>query len=472
MITWVKRLIFNGGPREPVSGKESIQAKKPIQAKEPVQARKPVPAKKLVAAKQPELDLYLSQPDDDRKILNQAKILQMFIDSHSSYYHNSPVSVTEDHVRGLLQGKLLRKDPELATRIAHNLCHPQYRVTAIKVLLARVIFVAIDLRGDSETTLLSPEIVSLISTFSSINRSKEAEEGAEIALCEWRRIGAFLLTEPGAKGRKKRPAGSVGRIKSRSDELDDVLRLFAKNTELSNKRLENLNNITQIGEEFGMLLFCQSYVWELDWSLNPEDKDSQTSLLYSSFRNSETSKPDRAQKTIKLDSEDKLITRRSTWSTQNSEKPRDFFRNANNVNEDHSKRLKNSHPDNSSYQTKRSVENRRQGPRKTSTWNSETLSSGNYAGNGADGRTTMHPEAGSPFPAHEKSRPPRDILHEDTTERASEAGGLQRGNDKTRRSTRVVAFPALLKTTDEYGRKVSNVVRLSEPEVARWLEES
>lgn len=177
MITWVKRLIFNGGPRESVAVKESAQAKKPAQAKEPVQARKPVPANKLVASKQQELDLYLPQPDDDRKIFDLAKSLQMFIDSHSSYYHNSPVSVTEDHVLRLLQGRLLRKDPELAKRIAHNLYHPNYRVTAIKVLLARVIFVAIDLRGDSETTLLSPEIVSLISTFNSINRSKEAEEG-------------------------------------------------------------------------------------------------------------------------------------------------------------------------------------------------------------------------------------------------------------------------------------------------------
>ncbi|KAK8911226.1 hypothetical protein QC760_000276 [Botrytis cinerea] len=470
MITWVKRLIFNGGPRESVAVKESAQAKKPAQAKEPVQARKPVPANKLVASKQQELDLYLPQPDDDRKIFDLAKSLQMFIDSHSSYYHNSPVSVTEDHVLRLLQGRLLRKDPELAKGIAHNLYHPNYRVTAIKVLLARVIFVAIDLRGDSETTLLSPEIVSLISTFNSINRSKEAEEGAEIALCEWRRIGAFLLTEPGTKGRKKRPAGSAGRIKSRSDELDDVLRLFAKDTVPSNKRLENLNKITQIGEEFGMLLFCQSYVWELDWSLNPEDKSSQISSLYPSPRNPVTSKPDRVHKTSKSDSNDKLIPRRTTWSTQSPEKPRDLVRNAYNVNEDHSKRSNSSHPDNSSYQTKRTVENHRMVPRKT--WNNEKPSSGNHAGNDADGRTTMYPETGSPFPAHAKPRLPRDILHEDTAERASEVGGVQRGNGRTRRSTGVVVFPALLKTTDEYGRKVSNVVRLSEPELARWLEES
>lgn len=127
------------------------------------------------------LDDYLPQPEEDRKIASKVKHLQGLIEAHAIqvYYHNQPLRLEAHDIRIILQKRLFRSDDEeTAIRLANNLLRPTHRATFIRIVIARALISGIDLHGDPATSLLPEEIVLFMTAFKNTPRLKEDDSGA------------------------------------------------------------------------------------------------------------------------------------------------------------------------------------------------------------------------------------------------------------------------------------------------------
>jgi hypothetical protein len=123
------------------------------------------------------LDDYLAQPDEDRKIASKLKRLQNFIESHATYYHNKPVRLTEEEILTLLQKKLFIADEAATRRLAYNLHNGSHRATFICMAISRAISMGIDFHGNPDTSLLPQEIVLFMTAFKNTPRLRETAQG-------------------------------------------------------------------------------------------------------------------------------------------------------------------------------------------------------------------------------------------------------------------------------------------------------
>lgn len=92
----------------------------------------------------------------------------------------------------------------------------------------------------------------------------------EVALCEWRRIGLYLLSGPESKTVQLQHTSY--RIEMMLGSLDEILSPFAEldRSGAGNlKRLNNLRAIIQKATDIAVLLFGQPCGWQLDWTLRP-----------------------------------------------------------------------------------------------------------------------------------------------------------------------------------------------------------
>lgn len=128
------------------------------------------------------LDNYLPQPEEDRKIASKIQQLQSLIEAHAiyHYYHNRPVELRQGEIQTRLQRRLFREDDEeVCGRLAKNLLRPSHRATFIRIVIARALLAAIDLHGNPATSLLPQEIVLFMNAFKSTPRSRDDDQGKQ-----------------------------------------------------------------------------------------------------------------------------------------------------------------------------------------------------------------------------------------------------------------------------------------------------
>lgn len=128
------------------------------------------------------LDDYLPQPEEDRKIASKVQQLQSLIEAHAiyHYYHNRPVDLKPEDVQSLLQRRLFgRDDEDGCRRLASNLLRPSHRATFIRIVVARALIAAIDLQGNPATSLLPQEIVLFMTAFKNTPRSTDNDQGEQ-----------------------------------------------------------------------------------------------------------------------------------------------------------------------------------------------------------------------------------------------------------------------------------------------------
>ncbi|KAF8856971.1 hypothetical protein BDZ45DRAFT_675090 [Acephala macrosclerotiorum] len=219
------------------------------------------------------LDDYLPQPEEDRKIASKVKQLYGLIDAHATYdfYHERPVKQEKEDVLELLQKRLFRSDEAAARGLAFNLHSAgSHRATFIRIVIARAIVKAIDFHGDPAISLLPQEILMFMTAFKNTPRLIENSQVDEVALCEWRRIGLYLLSGPESKTVQLQHTSY--RIEMMLGSLDEILSPFAESDRggAGNvKRLSNLRAIIQKATDIAVLLFGQPCGWQFDWTLRP-----------------------------------------------------------------------------------------------------------------------------------------------------------------------------------------------------------
>ncbi|KUJ24056.1 uncharacterized protein LY89DRAFT_10482 [Mollisia scopiformis] len=219
------------------------------------------------------LDDYLPQPEEDQKIASKVKQLQGLIEAHAiyHYYHDRPLGLETEDIQNLLQKRLFKSDDEETTRrLASNLLRPSHRATFIRIVIARALVAAIDLHGEPASSLLPKEIVLFMTAFKNTPRLKDDDPVDEVALCEWRRLGLYLLT--GAQDRTVQLHNTTLRINLMVDSLDEILCPFAEPDHIGvggGRRLGNLRSIVTAATDIGVLLFGQPCGWELNWKRRP-----------------------------------------------------------------------------------------------------------------------------------------------------------------------------------------------------------
>lgn len=128
------------------------------------------------------LDDYLPQPEEDRKIASKVKQLQGLIETHAiyHYYHNRPLNLKTEDIQSLLKKTLFKSDDDETTaRLAFNLLRISHRATFIRIVIARALVAAIDLHGDPATSLLPQEIVLFMTAFKNTPRLEDNDPGAQ-----------------------------------------------------------------------------------------------------------------------------------------------------------------------------------------------------------------------------------------------------------------------------------------------------
>ncbi|KAE8447601.1 hypothetical protein EG329_010572 [Mollisiaceae sp. DMI_Dod_QoI] len=224
------------------------------------------------------LDDYLPQAEEDRKIALKVNQLQGLIEAHatSNYYHNRPVNQEKEEILDLLQKRLFKSDEAATRRLAYNLHGTSQRGTSIRIMIARAIVAAIFPYGDAETSLLPQEIVLFMNAFKNNPRFDETAQVDEVALCEWRRLGFYLLSSSQSKTVQLQHTGF--RIERMLSSLDEILSPFADSDQSgigSGRRLNNLRAIIQKATDIGVLLFGQPCGWDLDWTLRPTNDEQE-----------------------------------------------------------------------------------------------------------------------------------------------------------------------------------------------------
>lgn len=474
------------------------------------------------------LDDYLPQPDEDRKISANAKRLQIFIDSHSSWYHSRPVPQSREEILALLQNKLFKSNPEEMQRMAYSLHDTALRMVTLRILIAKVIFMGIDFYGNPETTLLPPGIVSIMSAFqSNTTRSKEGTQVDQIARCEWRRIGSFLLAGPTNKPREMQD--SKARIDKLATSLDSILYIFAEDPrgKENENRLHELRALLKTGADFGLLLFAQPCVWEMDWSIRPlgeaPDTTKHTTKPQQSSQGS-LQRPNLAngrQESERGEQQQRQNLQRFQGNQGNQgkisvlDRPRSMAENEiyeAHRSKDHSRRnstqlgrrssVRSQHPD-APHGTNRTKWYHESTPKGQFDSDDSTPSKVSNQGYGKDyktkprhddvGRPTLHPDEdfdpdavshdyAQPDPSKKDLQP---AIRQDSKLSQSDAthigGSTKAGLDAwdqrvpaeprvpTKRPLPVIYFPALLKTTDDYGRELRRSIIVSEPEVDKGV---
>jgi len=126
------------------------------------------------------LDDYLAQPEEDRKIASFTKKLENFIVSHAEYYHDQPVGLTEEEILGLLRRKFFTAADEGKTRrLARNLHIGAHRAIFIRKTIAKVVSMGIDFHGNTAISLLPAEFVMYMTAFEDNPRESEFAQGME-----------------------------------------------------------------------------------------------------------------------------------------------------------------------------------------------------------------------------------------------------------------------------------------------------
>jgi hypothetical protein len=176
-------LSFQSCNMDPIASKKSFGSRVLRKFEQRIENRAPTrPPTRLESYRTTlmNLDDYLPQPEEDRKIASKVQQLQNLIEAHATYlyYHNRPLDLTPEDVQSLLQKRLFSGDDEDSSRrLASNLLTPSHRATFIRIVLARALITAMDLQGNPATSLLPQEIVLFMIAFKNTPRSKDNDQG-------------------------------------------------------------------------------------------------------------------------------------------------------------------------------------------------------------------------------------------------------------------------------------------------------
>jgi len=127
------------------------------------------------------LDDYLAQ-SEDLKIASKLKRLQLFIESHTEYYHIDPAEMSKEEVLTLLQKTLFTSDEAATRRLACSLYNGAHRPTLISMVISNANSMGIYFHGNEKTSLLPSEIVLFMKAFRDIPRSLETSNGIPLPL--------------------------------------------------------------------------------------------------------------------------------------------------------------------------------------------------------------------------------------------------------------------------------------------------
>jgi hypothetical protein len=124
---------------------------------------------------------FSCQPAELMTILRDMNNISSSVITHAStFYHYEKAECTKEVIEQLKE--LIPKDatgrtPEWVATLSEKLRDPQYRFTAIRILLGRAILMRLDYCGDIESTLHPQEIVSYIKTSIATSRRAGYTEG-------------------------------------------------------------------------------------------------------------------------------------------------------------------------------------------------------------------------------------------------------------------------------------------------------
>ncbi|RDA89122.1 hypothetical protein CP532_2245 [Ophiocordyceps camponoti-leonardi (nom. inval.)] len=173
-----------------------------------------------------QLVYFLPEATPDEEIELEMEALRTLIRQHvDSHYHRGPV----DEDAASLSQPLLKLG--FNQRVAALCVDYKTRQQALQHIISRVIFTSIDFHSRAELSLLPPSVTAFIDEMPSNKNERMGDSQVKSqALCQWRRLSAFLL-HPGRGQRTPLPSDN-GRVSSQAQELtaalNTVLHLFTE----------------------------------------------------------------------------------------------------------------------------------------------------------------------------------------------------------------------------------------------------
>ncbi|KAK4194040.1 hypothetical protein QBC40DRAFT_159271, partial [Triangularia verruculosa] len=220
------------------------------------------PLSSLGGPPEPSLDLYLLDGTGDSEITSEMTALGYLIKDHvENNYHLGPIRHNALAIKGTLGG--LGLDGQTQSQIETLSLDPRTRHAAIRRLLSRVIFSALDLHQVEGISLLPPSIVAFAKALPPSKKSENARSPTARAFDTWRRLSVFLLHENSQERTPLAPPSSiVVQIKYLQHALDKFLGHFVhEDRRARTDQAQNMESVIRECTALGYLVFSHPCKW-------------------------------------------------------------------------------------------------------------------------------------------------------------------------------------------------------------------
>ncbi|KAI1178465.1 hypothetical protein F4777DRAFT_575999 [Nemania sp. FL0916] len=214
------------------------------------------------------LEQFLLDPVPQSKISQELQSLGQLIQQHcETYYHLLTVHISESELAGNLT--LLgigNRSMSRTTNTTTLLMNPATRLTAIRHIIAKVVFGSIAPITTSGLSLLPPGVSAMMSRIPLTEENTGNHRATETALTQWRQLSAFLLHPNRSDRTPLVPSDDllVGQEHKLTTALNACLEPFVKRG--GDQIYEQESHLEQVIKEcatFGYLLFSQPSEYRL-----------------------------------------------------------------------------------------------------------------------------------------------------------------------------------------------------------------
>ncbi|KAK4186984.1 hypothetical protein QBC35DRAFT_435964 [Podospora australis] len=224
------------------------------------------------------LDFYLLDGVGDSEITSDLNALSHLIKDHvESNYHLRPIQLNATSIMESLSG--LGLNDHTQSQIATLALDTRTRHFAIRSLLVRVIFSALDIHSVGDLSLLPPSMAAFVQALPPTSSFKNSGLPTAKALDTWRRLSVYLLHEKREERTQLPPPAAIhSQIKSLLNALDRFLQHFVyDDNRARSDQARNLEGV--ISECIGVGYAVLSHPTEMRYTFHSRSNKSAVVVL-------------------------------------------------------------------------------------------------------------------------------------------------------------------------------------------------
>ncbi|KAK0671435.1 hypothetical protein QBC41DRAFT_192042, partial [Cercophora samala] len=226
------------------------------------------------------LDFYLLDGTGDSEIISELQALGHLIKDHvENNYHVRSIRHDAPAIKETLRGFGL--DERTQSQIATLSLDSRTRHVAIRWLLSRAIFFALDVHSAGGLSLLPPSIVEFVKALPLSGKSQNMNSPTARAFDAWRRLSVFLLHEKNQERTPLSPPSTITlQVETLQSALDRFLGCFVhEDKRARTDQIRNLEGVIRECVAFGYVLFSHPCNWRYVYTVEPRSSSADIVVM-------------------------------------------------------------------------------------------------------------------------------------------------------------------------------------------------